>query len=264
MPPGETPVMAWPGGRQMKKLLAVLVAVSAVASLAQAAEPDLGGLIARDIAKRRRMVALEDAGTNGAVLGARYASTDCRRTLEAAILRGEAKTFGLVGGPVSLDPTRVETSFEAVYKLDQAFTSRNKANIALLAKIWGVKADVAADLIRKTNISFTVYRKRYPAFDLPKAAAIGATEEALLAGMTPPAGTVVTPYEVLFVTDFKYTRTANNTGALNIAADAAEKAKAALSVSGETSSTGNVLLPDNSAVAFKPIVIWDRPGCRAS
>jgi hypothetical protein len=231
-------------------------------AVAQAAETDLGKIIVSDLAKRRGMVAIEGAGTNGATIGARYAAGTCRKDYERAVARGEPLALSLVAAAPSLDAKLLVVNDEETYQLDQAFASRNKAEISALAKVWNLKASAASALIRQTNIRFTVRRIRFPAFSLPQSEKLTPAEEQILAGNTPPSGTLSVPYELLLVNSFQFRGEKSAGTGLALAAQAADRFKGNLDLGAQKQSQVALGLPNGAVVAFKPIIVWDSAHCR--
>lgn len=244
----------------MKRALIVLALIAP--GIAQAAEADLGQIIVGDLAKRRGMVAIEGAGTNGAAIGARYAASVCRRDYERAVATGKPLALSLVAAAPSLDPKLLVVNDEETYQLDEAFASRNKAEISALAKIWALKASATSALIRQANIRFTVQRIRYPAFSLPKRDNLTVADEDILASNTPPSGTVSVPYEVLLLSEFQYRHEKSAGAGLAVAVQAADKVKANLDLGAQKQSQVALGLSNGTVVAFKPIIIWDAARCR--
>ncbi len=240
--------------------LAIAAVLSLTATLAQAETYSLTKLIAADLAKRRGMIAIEDGGEGSVALGARYSTPACRDELTRSIEKGRPLPFGLVDSAPTLDSGAIQTTNEESYHLDKTFTSRNKGSINLLAKLWNLKSHATADFIRNSNISFKVTRKSYPA-SKTKMDGIGPTQVNILMNTVPPTGTVSTPYEILLVSDFTFTKAASADAKFAIAAAATEKAKVDLELGLKRGDDGNWIYPNNSAVAFKPIVVWDRPDC---
>lgn len=239
--------------------LLLSLALTTGAQAKSSAETSLGKIIAKDLAKRRGMVALDVGGTGGAVIGARYAAPVCRSDFEKAVLKGRPVAFTLADSARPLDEKIMQVSEEETYKLDRQFSTRNKADISDLAKQLGIKASAAADLIRRSNISFKVYRKSYPAFRMPVQTKIGPKEEEALSQMAIAASTVSTPNEVLFVSGLTFEKV--TAAELGFSAGLPGK-EPILDAKLTRDTTGRITLPDNAAVAFKPLILWEAARCR--